>query len=222
MAQDIVLFHSALGLRPAVLEFAERLRVAGHAVHTPDLFDGQIFERLEEGTKKRDALGVPELLRRAGAALNDLPTDVVYAGFSMGAAAAEYFGATRPGARGVILMHGALGPDKAGIDSWPRGVPVQMHYAKNDGLVDVGDLNRLAAAVREAGGSVECYAYSNGGHLFADEGSPDYNRASAWLMEERVNEFIARIDLAERPTIELPVTDREVAHARAREGEMRL
>jgi dienelactone hydrolase len=210
MAQDIVLFHSALGLRPALVAFAERLRVAGHKVHTPDLFDGQTFERLDDGAKKRDALGIPELLRRAGVFLAGLPAELIYAGFSMGAMAAEYFGATRPAAKGVVLMHGALAPEKAGIDSWSRGVPVQMHYAKNDSLVDVGDLNQLAAAVREAGGKVECYAYSNGGHLFADDGSPDYSRASAWLMEERVNEFISRIDLAERATIELPATNREI------------
>jgi dienelactone hydrolase len=222
MAQEIVLFHSALGLRPAVLEFAERLRVSGHVVHTPDLFDGETFEKLDDGAQKRDSLGIPELLRRAGAFLVDLPPDLIYAGMSMGVGAAEYFGATRSGAKGVILMHGALAPKKAGIDDWPRGVPVQIHYAKNDSLVDAGDVNQLAAAVREAGGKVECYAYGNGGHLFADEGLADYSRAAAWLMEERVNEFIARIDMSDRPTIELPVTDREIAHARARDDELRL
>jgi dienelactone hydrolase len=215
MAQEIVLFHSALGLRPAVLEFAERLRVAGHMVYTPDLFDGQTFDTLEKGSKKRDALGIPELMRRAGEALAHLPVDLIYAGFSMGAAPAEYFAATRAGARGAVLMHGALGPEKAQINSWPRGVPVQIHYAKNDSQVDAGDVNSLAAAVREAGGKVECYSYANGGHLFADDGSADYNRASAWLMEERINEFISRIDLSDVPTVEMPVTEREVAHSRA-------
>jgi dienelactone hydrolase len=211
MAQEIVLFHSALGLRPALLEFAERLRVTGHMVHTPDLFNGEVFDALEEGTKKRDALGIPELMRRAGEALADLPVDLIYGGFSMGAAAAEYFAATRAGARGAILMHGVLSPETAGINAWPRGVPVQIHYAKNDTGVDAAAVNRFAAAVREAGGKVECYSYTNGGHLFADEGSADYNKASAWLMEERINEFIARIDLSDRPTVELPVTEREAA-----------
>jgi dienelactone hydrolase len=214
MAQEIVLFHSALGLRPALRELAERLRVAGHMVHTPDLFDGQVFETIEEGSRKRDSLGVPELLRRAGEALADLPVELIYAGFSMGAAPAEYFAATRAGARGAILMHGALSPETAGIQAWPRGVPVQIHYAKNDTFVDAAELNRLAAAVREAGGKVECFSYANGGHLFADEGSADYNKASAWLMEERVNEFIARVDLAHKPTVELPVAQREAAHSR--------
>ena len=32
---EIYLFHSALGLRPGVVEAAERLRRAGHYVHAP-------------------------------------------------------------------------------------------------------------------------------------------------------------------------------------------
>lgn len=48
MAQ-IVLFHSAYGLRPAVHAAAERLRGAGHTVHTPDLFDGRTFDDIEAG-----------------------------------------------------------------------------------------------------------------------------------------------------------------------------
>jgi dienelactone hydrolase len=37
MAQ-VVMFHSALGLRDAELTAAERLRAAGHDVLTPDLY----------------------------------------------------------------------------------------------------------------------------------------------------------------------------------------
>ena len=62
---EVVVFHSALGLRPAVLDWAERLRTEGHTVHTPDLFDGEVFDSLEAGARKRDEVGVPELMRRA-------------------------------------------------------------------------------------------------------------------------------------------------------------
>ncbi len=43
----IVLFHSALGLRPGVQHFADALRKAGHAVTTPDLYDGEVFDSFE-------------------------------------------------------------------------------------------------------------------------------------------------------------------------------
>jgi hypothetical protein len=34
---EIVLFHSVLRLRPGVIAAGDRLRAAGHTVHTPDL-----------------------------------------------------------------------------------------------------------------------------------------------------------------------------------------
>jgi dienelactone hydrolase len=109
VGQDVVLFHSALGLRPAVYEFADRLRAEGHTVHTPDSFEGEVFDSLEDGMRRRDEIGIPELMSRAQAAIADLP-GLVFAGFSMGTSAAESLAGTRPGTRGAILMHGALDP----------------------------------------------------------------------------------------------------------------
>jgi len=62
---EIVLFHSALGLRPGVTAAADRLRAAGHKVHTPDYYEGEVFDDLDEGLRKCDALGYQEIARRA-------------------------------------------------------------------------------------------------------------------------------------------------------------
>ena len=53
---EVVLFHSVLGLRPGVIAAAERLRAAGHTVHTPDLYDGEVFDDLADGSRKEDTL----------------------------------------------------------------------------------------------------------------------------------------------------------------------
>ena len=58
---ELVVFDSALGLRPAIREWAEQLRRAAHMVHGPDLFDGEVFETYADGAAKRDAVGIPEL-----------------------------------------------------------------------------------------------------------------------------------------------------------------
>ena len=192
MAQEIVLFHSALGLRPAVRAFADRLRAAGHTVHTPDLFDGEVFDDLEAGVRKRDALGVPELMGRAQAAVANLPSQLVFAGFSMGTGAAEFLAATRPGARAAILMHGAFAPVEFGLAAWPA-VPVQVHYAENDPLVGVDQIRALEATVRAAGAPVEVYAYDRGGHLFEDAGWQGHAPEAAQLMLERVLAFLGRL-----------------------------
>jgi dienelactone hydrolase len=49
---EVVLFHSVLGLGPGVKYAADRLRAAGHTVHAPDYFDGEVFDDLEEGMRK--------------------------------------------------------------------------------------------------------------------------------------------------------------------------
>ena len=46
---EVVLFHHVQGLTPGMVAFADELRRAGHAVHTPDLFDGRTFGSIEDG-----------------------------------------------------------------------------------------------------------------------------------------------------------------------------
>jgi dienelactone hydrolase len=195
-SQEIVLFHSALGLRPAVLDWAVRLRMVGHKVHTPDLFDAQIFDKLEDGVRRRDALGIPELIRRARAAVEGLPAGLVLAGFSMGAAAAELLAATLPGARAAVLMHGALRPADVGAVPWPAGVAVQIHHSQEDPWVDADQVRALQAAVQAAGAPAEVHVYPGRKHLFADAALPDHDPESARLMEERVLAFLATLGRA--------------------------
>ena len=92
---EVVVYHSAYGLRPAIIEFAARLRAAGLLVHTPDLYDGEVFSDRKEAIRKLQALGFDKLLERAVAAVESLPHDLVYAGFSNGGVCAELLAATR-------------------------------------------------------------------------------------------------------------------------------
>jgi dienelactone hydrolase len=194
---EIVLFHSALGLRPGVASAADRLREAGHSVHVPDFYDGEVFEDLDDGLRKRDELGVAEILRRAREAVARLPAGLVFAGFSLGNDPAELLAAERPGARGALLMHGAV-PIEAfsefGVVRWPEGVPVQVHYAAEDPWVEAEEVAALGDAVRGAGASFEEHSYPGSGHLFADPGLPEYDRASSEAMWRRALTFLDRVD----------------------------
>ena len=184
---EIVLFHSAYGRRPAVLDFAERVRRAGHAVHVPDLYDAEVFDSLEAGIVKRDSLGMAELARRAAAAVADLADDLVYAGFSLGCAPAQLLAQTRPGARGALLMHGAL-PAEAFETEWPEGVALEVHGMEDDPWFDVDVARRLVDGA--ADGVLHCYP--GGKHLFADSGLSDYDPQAAELMTKRALAFFAR------------------------------
>ena len=48
---EVLLYHHVQGLTEGVRAFGDRLRQAGHTVHTPDLFDGRSFETLEDGVE---------------------------------------------------------------------------------------------------------------------------------------------------------------------------
>src|SRR4051794_23850054 len=100
---EVVLFHHALGLTEGIAAFAEDLRGAGHAVHTPDLFEGETFPDLQTGVAHAERVGFMEIVERGVRAVNTLDPELVYAGFSLGVLPAQRFAQTRPGARGALL-----------------------------------------------------------------------------------------------------------------------
>lgn len=195
---EIVLFHSVLGPRPGVALAAERLRGAGHRVHTPDLYGGDgVFDDYGVAAAYLEHIGYPELLARAARAVERLSPDLVYAGFSNGGAVAEFLAATRSGARAALLLHAALPLSRLGVEAWPGGVPVQMHYSKLDPYRNQDAIDSLARSVRETETRFEFYEYPGGGHLFTDPSLPEeYDAASAELLWTRVDEFLSGLEAA--------------------------
>ncbi len=190
----VVLFHSALGLRPGVVSAADRLRASGHEVYVPDYYDGETFEEMDDGLG--DALGMEEVLRRGREAVADLPAGLVYAGFSLGAMPAELLAATRPGARAAILMHSAIPVEEFagfGAHGWPEGLPAQVHCATGDPWVEREEVDGFRRDVERAGGAFEEHTYPGSAHLFSDPDLPDYDRASSEEMWRRVLAFLERL-----------------------------
>lgn len=190
---EVIVFHSAYGLRPSIIEFADRLRAAGHLVHTPDLYDGEVYSDRSDAIRKMQELGFDKLLERAAAAVESLPHDLVYAGFSNGGACAELLAATRSGARGAILIHAPLMVRDLGWKVWPSNVPVQVHFADKDPIRNQAVIDVLGVKVRQSGATFEQLDYDAPGHLFADPFFPAYNANAAELMTTRVLEFLERV-----------------------------
>ena len=150
----VLLFHHAHGQTPGFLAFAEDLRAAGHTVHTPDLYEGSTFADLDEGVAHAGSVGFGEIIGRGTKAAEDLPTDIVYAGFSLGVLPAQSLAQTRPGARGALLFSGCVPPSEFG-GPWPESVPLQIHmmdadpWGEEDGLPPkAGQGSRGRGAVR--------------------------------------------------------------------------
>ena len=118
---EVVVFHHALGLTDWVRGLADRLRDAGHTVHTPDLYDGRTFETIPDGMAYSEELGGPMAIVDGGrAAVESLPGEVVYVGFSLGVLPAQSLAQTRPGARGAVLCYAALPLGRWGESRGPR------------------------------------------------------------------------------------------------------
>lgn len=187
---EIVIFHHAQGLTPGVLSFADELRAAGHTAHTPDLFDGQTFASIPEGVAYAQGIGFGEIIERGARAVADLPTGIVYLGFSLGVVPAQYLAQTRAGARGAIFAHSCIPVSEFG-DAWPVGVPVQIHAMDADPyFVDEGDLEAAQALVASTPDAA-LLLYPGREHLFVDSSLPSFDPAAAALFSQRVITFLA-------------------------------
>jgi dienelactone hydrolase len=187
---EILLFHHAQGLTPGVLAFADDLRAAGHTVHTPDLYDGKTFTDLDDGVGYAKQVGFDTILERGRHAGEALPTELVYAGFSLGVMPAQLLAQTRPGAKGALFFSAALPASEFG-DSWPSGVPLQIHMMEDDPWVDE-DLPAARELVEDVDGA-ELFLYPGDRHLFADRSLPDYDESATTLVRDRVRAFLADV-----------------------------
>jgi dienelactone hydrolase len=188
---EVLLFHHAQGLTPGVQAFADELRAAGHTVHTPDLFDGRTFGSIDEGMSYIKGIGMDEMVEKGERIADDLPNELVYAGFSFGEMIAQKLAQTRPGARGALLFYSCIPiSGEWAFGPWPEGVPVQIHGMDNDPIfVGEGDIEAAREIVDKVA-DAELFLYPGDQHYFADSSLPSYDADATRLLTRRVLEFL--------------------------------
>jgi len=190
---EVLLFHHAQGQTAGFHDFAEALRRAGHTVHTPDLFDGRTFGSIDEGVAYAGEVGFGEIIERGVRTADRLPSELVYAGFSLGVLPAQKLAQTRPGARGALLFYSCVPASEFG-PSWPSDVPVQIHGMDADPyFVDEGDID-AAREIVESTESAELFLYPGDQHYFADSSLPSYDENAATALTQRVLAFLDQRD----------------------------
>lgn len=187
---EVLLFHHIQGLTDGVKAFADELRLAGHRVHTPDLFGGRTFGSNEDGFAFARAAGFDALRERGVALADPLAADLVYAGFSFGAAIAQQLAQTRPGARGALLLFSCMPVTEFGT-GWPDGVPVQIHGKQGDEYFE--EDQPAARELVDSTPDADLFLYPGEEHLFADRSLDAYDPAAAALLMERVTAFLAAV-----------------------------
>ncbi|MFD9902669.1 dienelactone hydrolase family protein [Streptomyces sp. NPDC059063] len=189
---EVLVFHHGHGLTAGVGEFAERLRRAGHTVHVPDLFEGRVFDSLEEGMGYAERTGIGTIIARGTAAAEALPTELVYLGFSLGVLPAQKLSQTRPGAKGALLLEACVPVSEFG-GVWPQDVPVQVHGMDADPFfAGEGDVDAAHMLVETAAGA-ELFLYPGDTHLFTDRSLPTYDEHAAAQVTDRVLAFLDRV-----------------------------
>ena len=191
----IILFHSALGLDQGMHRMADVLKDAGHTVHLPDFYDGNVFTETADGLAYRDNVTFPELAKRASAAIDEIVADssaerFIFGGFSLGAAMAQSFGKRHPQAAGALLFHAGGTPKPT---SWQASATLQIHHTVGDPFYDEGQPELLVKCAAEAGAHASHFVYPGKAHLFADPTKNDYDEELATLMWERVLAFVNTI-----------------------------
>jgi dienelactone hydrolase len=192
LVAEVVLFHHVHGLTEGVRAFAEELGRAGHTIHTPDLYEGNVFVDRTDGFAYVEALGFGAIIERGAAAAAGLPTDIVYAGFSLGVLPAQMLAQTKPYARGALLLHSTIPVE--GFGTWPADLPAQIHGMDGDPFfVGDGDIE-VARELAASFDGVELFLYSGDSHLFADSSLPGYDEEAADLMMDRIKRFLLSVD----------------------------
>jgi dienelactone hydrolase len=191
---EVLLFHHAQGLTLGVRAFADSLRAAGHIVHTPDLFDGHTFDSINEGLTYIGQTGFDVMRERGVRLADELPRDLVYAGFSFGVLPAQKLAQTREGARGALLFYACLPiSGEWAFGPWPLGVPVQIHGMDNDPIfVGEGDINAAREIVEKAE-DADLFLYPGDQHYFADSSLSSYDADATLLLTSRVLKFLDRV-----------------------------
>jgi dienelactone hydrolase len=187
---EVLLYHHAQGQTMGFLAFADELRRGGHIVHTPDLYDGRVYDNLDDGVAYADRIGYGEIIGRGVRAADGLPDELVYAGFSLGVLPAQRLAQTRPGARGALLFHACV-PVSTFSDTWPSELPVQIHGMDADPFfAGEGDID-VARALAESVQHADLFLYPGDQHLFADASLPSYDAEAAALLTRRAFHFLA-------------------------------
>ncbi|MFN2252866.1 MAG: dienelactone hydrolase family protein, partial [Candidatus Promineifilaceae bacterium] len=144
---------------------------------------------IESGMAFVRELGFGEVMERGERAVEGLPADLIYAGFSLGVVPAQKLAQTRPGAKGALFFYACIPVSEFG-ETWPEGIPVQIHGMDADPFfVGEGDVDAARELIAEAEDGV-LFLYPGDQHYFADSSLPSYDAEATALLLKRVIEFL--------------------------------
>jgi carboxymethylenebutenolidase len=192
----VLVLHPWWGLNDATRAFCTRLAESGFVAFAPDLFHGKVADNIADAEtltrahdSKRAKADIADatkfLLEHAGQTGQGLTV----IGFSFGAYyALEHSIADPEHIRSVVIFYGIGPTDFSGSRAAYLG-----HFAETDEFEPQSEVDKLEAALRQAGRTVTFHRYAGTGHWFFEPDRPQaFNQAAASLAWDRTLAFLRR------------------------------
>ncbi len=192
----VLVLHPWWGLNETMRAFCRRLAEAGFVAFAPDLYHGQIADKIDDAERLAKAnfqRAEQVKLEIAAAArflntLSDQPdAGIATIGFSMGASYAVDLSTTSPElVRSVVLFYGAGEGEYSESQASYLG-----HFAENDLYEEEEYIVAMEKGIREAGRPVTFHTYPGTGHWFFEADRIDaFNQEASDLAWERTLAFL--------------------------------
>lgn len=194
----VLVLHAWWGLNTTIKDLCDRLADEGFLVFAPDLYRGDITDKIEEAEKlvkafsKKDDQIQADLLDaisflQSRSDEDNPQIDVI--GFSFGAYYALDLSNRYPDIiRSVVVFYGT------GAEDFSKSTAAYLgHFAENDPYEPQEYVAGLEETLKQAGRPVSFHQYPNTGHWFFEPDREDaYNAAAADLAWERTLDFLKR------------------------------
>jgi len=190
-APGLILIQEWWGLKPHILELAQRFADAGYTVLTPDLYRGRIASDADEANHLMGELDFVDACDQdLAGALSYLQTrspKVGVLGFCMGGALTIAAAARLPGLAAANCFYGI--PPAALADPAKIQIPLQGHFASEDDWCTPATVDTFEKALSR---QPEFHRYQ-AQHAFFNNSRPEvYDAACSQLAWERSLDFFRR------------------------------
>jgi carboxymethylenebutenolidase len=201
----VLVLHAWWGLNDTMRAICTRLAESGFVAFAPDLYHGKLADNIADAKTLSNALDADQakadiadatrfLSERAGQADQDgqggqADQGLAVIGFSLGAYLALELSIANPEQiRSVVIFYGT------GPTHYSRSRAAYLgHFAEMDEFEPLSEVDKLEAALREAGRPVTFHRYSGTGHWFFEPDRPQaFNQAAASLAWDRTLAFLRR------------------------------
>jgi len=194
--RPVLVLHPWWGLNETIRAFCRRLADTGFVAFAPDLYHGQLTDKIDEAETLVNALNgqSSQAQSEVVAAAHFLNTyagpsaqGLAVIGFSMGASYAVALSTNAPDlVRAVVLFYGAGEGDYTKSQAAYLG-----HFAENDPYESREYIDYMEQGMRAAGCPVTFHTYPETTHWFFETDRSDaYNAAAAELAWERTLAFL--------------------------------